>query len=303
MSDITLLDGSIGQELVKRSGDQPTPLWSTQVMIEHPELVRQVHDAYFSAGATVATANTYTLLRDRLERYGSAEQFSLEKFEELHRIACRMATDARNAHGAGRVAGSLGPLVASYRPDTTPPPDVAAQTYAKIVRIQDPHVDLFIIETVSSVDQAEGAMMGTYGTLNPVWLSISVDDDNGNVLRSGEPVADILPLVEVFKPAAVLVNCSRPEAVTMALETVRGFGVPFGAYANGFTRISEGFLKDAPTVDALEQRTDLGPEAYARFAMGWVEQGASIVGGCCEVGPEHIAELARQLRAAGHRIV
>ena len=87
-----------------------------------------------------------------------------------------------------------------------------------------------------------------------------------------------------------------------ALEIIKGFGKPFGAYANGFTRISEGFLGDAPTVDALEQRTDLDPAAYAEFAMGWVDQGATIVGGCCEVGPGHIAELARRLREAGHVI-
>ena len=49
MADITLLDGSIGQELVKRSGDRATPLWSTQVMIDHPELVRDVHTDYFRA--------------------------------------------------------------------------------------------------------------------------------------------------------------------------------------------------------------------------------------------------------------
>ena len=49
MSDITLLDGSIGQELVRRSGDRATPLWSTSVMMHKPDLVRQVHDAYFAA--------------------------------------------------------------------------------------------------------------------------------------------------------------------------------------------------------------------------------------------------------------
>ncbi|MEM8537444.1 MAG: homocysteine S-methyltransferase family protein, partial [Pseudomonadota bacterium] len=47
----------------------------------------------------------------------------------------------------------------------------------------------------------------------------------------------------------------------------------------------------------------LGPEAYARFAMGWIAQGATIVGGCCEVGPAHIARLADDIRTAGHRIV
>ena len=74
MTAITLLDGSIGQELVKRSGDRATPLWSTQVMIDHPEIVRDVHDAYFAAGATVATTNTYAVLRDRLVRVGLEDQ-------------------------------------------------------------------------------------------------------------------------------------------------------------------------------------------------------------------------------------
>ena len=106
----------------------------------------------------------------------------------------------------------------------------------------------------------------------------------------------------MISAAAVLVNCSTPEAVSVAMPVLSRFGLPFGAYANGFTRITQAFLTDAPTVDALEQRRDLGPAEYARFAMGWVARGATIVGGCCEVGPAHIEELARQLKAAGHTI-
>ncbi|MEO0904515.1 MAG: homocysteine S-methyltransferase family protein, partial [Pseudomonadota bacterium] len=52
MSDIILLDGGMGQELVQRSGDRPTPLWSTQVMIDHPGLVAAVHADYAAAGAS-----------------------------------------------------------------------------------------------------------------------------------------------------------------------------------------------------------------------------------------------------------
>ena len=65
MTRITLLDGGMGQELVARSGDEPTPLWATRVMIHHPELVRAIHDDYFAAGATVATTNTYAIHHDR----------------------------------------------------------------------------------------------------------------------------------------------------------------------------------------------------------------------------------------------
>ena len=193
-------------------------------------------------------------------------------------------------------------LIGAYH-DLNPDPADAADKFGELAELMKDRVDLFLLETVSSVQEAEGALRGVAGKGKPVWLALTVMDEDGTRLRSGEALSDIAPLVEQFDPQAVLINCSRPEAIPAALDIVKGFGRPFGAYANGFTRISEGFLKDAPTVDALEQRKDLGPEAYATQAMGWVAQGASIVGGCCEVGPNHIAELARQLRDAGHRIV
>ena len=298
MAEIVLLDGSIGQELVKRSGERATPLWSTQVMIDHPEMVRAVHDAYFAAGASVATTNTYAVLRDRLAQAGLEDLL-----EVLTETALGAALDARDGHGAGRVAGSLGPLIASYRPDICPPAAEAEMMYAETVALVKDRVDILLIETMSSVDQCEGALRAAMGQGKPVWLSVTVDDADGTRLRSGEGVGELAPLVQRHGPDAVLVNCSRPEAVAAALGIIRGFGRPFGAYANGFARISEAFLKDRPTVDALERRGDLGPEAYADFALAWIGQGASIVGGCCEVGPEHIAELARRIREAGHVIV
>jgi homocysteine S-methyltransferase len=103
--------------------------------------------------------------------------------------------------------------------------------------------------------------------------------------------------------AAIMINCSMPEAIPAAMDILAKGDKPFGAYANGFTKITDGFLTHKPTVDALSARQDLGPEAYAKHAMGWIAQGATIVGGCCEVGPAHIAELARQIRAAGHEVV
>lgn len=300
MTRITLLDGSIGQELVRRSGDRATPLWSTQVMIDHPQIVREVHDAYFAAGATVATTNTYPVLRDRLMRVGLHEEVA-----RLADIAVAMARAAQQAAGKGIVAGALGPLGASYRPDLCPPVADAVKLYEEPITNLRDHVDLLIFETMASVEQAEGALVAAakHGSGLPVWLAVSVEDEDGKRLRSGEKLELLAPLVERHAPSAVLINCSPPEVIGAGLEVISQFGVPFGAYGNGFARISEGFLKDAPTVDALEQRTDLTPATYADFAMGWVGQGATIVGGCCEVGPDHIAELARRLGAAGHEIV
>jgi len=296
MADITLLDGSIGQELVKRRGDKPTPLWSTRVMIDDPDLVGDVHADYFHRGATVATTNTYAVHRSRLERLGMEDQLA-------GLIDTALSQAERACEGGGRIAGALGPLLASYRPDLKPDVEEAAEKFAELVALMGDRVDLFLIETVSSVQEAEGALRGTAQGSKPVWLALSVMDDDGTRLRSGEPLSDIAPLVDRFAPEAVLINCSRPEAVPDALKIIAQLGCPFGAYANGFTGIAQEFLQDAPTVDALDNRHDLGPEAYADHAMIWVGQGATIVGGCCEVGPDHIETLAGRLRAASHRIV
>ncbi len=297
MTDITLLDGSIGQELVKRSGNPATPLWSTRVMIDQPDLVGQLHSDYYACGATVATTNTYAVHRSRLEQVGLGDQIPA-----LIDTAIAQAQVARDQHG-GRIAGSLGPLLASYRPDLNPDPNEASLKFGELVQLMLPRVDLFLLETVSSLREAEGALRGTQGCGRPVWLALSVADDDGTRLRSGEPLADMAPLIDRFDPEAVLINCTRPEVIGDALDIIREFGKPFGAYANGFTEISQDFLQDNPTVDSLRQRADLGPGVYADFAMQWVGQGATIVGGCCEVGPDHIAELAARLRAAGHRLV
>ena len=297
MADITLLDGGMGQELVARSGDAPTPLWSTQVMIDHPGLVRQVHEDYFNAGATVATTNTYAIHHDRLAKFDIDDRFNA-----LHMQALAEAAAARAAHGAGRIAGSLGPLVASYRPETHPPHDESVSKYAEIARLLAPVVDLFLAETVASLAHARAVLEGALLGGKPVWLSVTVDDEDGSRLRSGEAVADLGPIV-AGKAGAVLANCSAPEAMAAALSGLGTFGLPYGAYANGFQQITKEFLKDNPTVDSLHARPEMTPERYADFALQWVGMGATIVGGCCETTPAHIAEIARRLTAAGHRIV
>ena len=296
--DITLLDGSIGQEILKRSGDKATPLWSTKVMMDKPTIVDDVHRSYFKSGATVATTNTYPVHYDRLKRVGLED----DRFK-LWDIAVNSALNARDKHGYGKVAASIGPLVASYRPDICPPPAKAEKIYDEMISHLSLKTDIILIETMCSIDQAEGALRASEKTKKPVWIGFSVDDFDGSKLRSGESLKKIASILEKYTIEAVLINCSRPEVVTTAIEIVSSFNKKFGAYANAFTKISSGFLKDAPTVDALEERKDLNPENYLEFVMEWVELGASIVGGCCEVGPEHIKLISNNLKKSGYQIV
>lgn len=292
MTQIILLDGGMGQELIHRAGDKPTPLWSTQVMIDHPGMVAEIHRDFTEAGATVATTNTYAIHRDRL--------IDAQMDGAFNSLMDRALTEARNSN-APCIAGAIGPLIASYRPDLHPDADTAIPLYAEVAGLLAPACDLLICETVASLDHARSVLAGavTYG--KPVWLAVTVDDRDGTKLRSGEPVQDILPIAQ-DKATAILVNCSAPEVIPAALAIFAEGTLPYGAYANGFQRITEEFLQSRPTVADLQSRHDLTPSTYADHVMAWIDAGATIVGGCCEVGPAHIAEIARRLTAAGHTL-
>lgn len=296
-SEIVLLDGGMGQELRRRSSRPASPLWSSQVMLDEPHLVTAAHRDFIDAGARVITANTYSATPQRLARDSDPDLFA-----SLHAAALSAAHQAcRESDRDVRIAGCLPPLVASYRPDLAPDDATCLRDYRRMVEAQVGGVDLFICETMSLAREARAATIAAAESNLPVWTAFTVDDGDGTRLRSGEPLAEAAQEVMEAGAERVLVNCAMPEAVTSAMGELAGLGMPFGGYANGFTSVAP--LQPGGTVDALESRTDLDPVAYAKHALQWVEQGATIVGGCCEVGPDHIAALAERLTAAGYRQV
>jgi len=305
MTNITLLDGGMGQELVRRAG-RATPLWSTQALLDNPELVSAVHRDYADAGASMATTNTYALHRDRL-RGGASNHYATEgidlpnlepQFEALYKTALAEAAKVRDRN---RIAGSIGPLGASYRSDLHPGAEKATRLYAEVANLLAPGVDVLLFETIASLDAARACLAAGRQTDKPVWLAFTVDDEDGRLLRSGEPVSEAAKIAA--DADAALANCSAPEAMPVALEGLATSGVPIGAYANAFKMITKAFIEGGTTADDLAARQDMTPDAYADHAMMWVAQGATIIGGCCETGPAHIAEIAKRLKAAGHTIV
>jgi len=291
MTHVTLLDGGMGQELVRRSGKAPTPLWSTSVMQEQAGLVQTLHEDFIKAGADVITTNAYTCTPCRLARDANESLF-----EPLQITACEIALKARDSVGRStvKVAGCLPPLVASYRPDLALGDDESRRSYQRICDIQSRYVDLFICETMSSIEEALIAGTVACETGLPTCMALSLDDEKPYRLRSGELLSDALQALAELPLQALLLNCSRPETISHAWPILSaGSHVATGAYANGFTAIDA--LKPGETVSSLEARHDLGPQAYANFAMEWVANGATMVGGCCEVGPEHIACLRERL--------
>ena len=299
MSSVIVLDGGMGQELLRHTASTPTPLWSADVMARDPQAVVDVHRSYIDAGAQVITLNSYSATRCRLGQRGRGDEY-----ESLQRTALELAAHARSEAGAPdtvRIAGCLSPYLWSYRPELAPPFDELVPYYAETVELQAPGVDLFLAETMTSVDEGVAAAVAASTAGLPVWVAWTLADDRSGHLRSGETIADAAAELRRRGVAVdgLLVNCSLPESIDAALPALRRagdeIGARVGAYANGFGAINADYTTDS-TVDALDQRADLDPAGYLRWIERWVDGGATIVGGCCEIGPAHIRAIADRFR-------
>lgn len=290
---ITILDGGMGQELVARSTQPPSEMWSAKVLMNEADLVTQVHADYIRAGADMITINTYSATPERLKQYGHGD-----KFLALQQAAIDCATKARDQLGRDvKITGCLPPLFSSYNPDLNNDYDIALGLYTQIADAQTAGVDILLAETLGSLLEVRAAATALSGRGKPVWISMSLSEDTAiPALRSGEALEEALAFLAQQDVDAVLLNCSLPETISAAMPTLAQAKTPFGAYANGFTAIKKLEMGDI-VAEKFSKRSDLTPQGYANFAQTWIDAGATLIGGCCEVGPDHITELSRRFGA------
>ena len=298
---ITLLDGGMGRELKRGGAPFRQPEWSALALMEAPETVERAHAAFIAAGAEVIITNSYALVPFHIgeARFATDGQALANLAGRLARAAADAVTDRKV-----RVAGSLPPLFGSYRPDLFDAgraPEVLAPLMAGLA----PYVDLWLGETLGAIAEAEAVAEALVDDPRPLWISYTLADDKPDPenprLRSGEPIADAVRAAARRGAKAILFNCSQPEVMAPALEIARGTlgalgaDIPIGAYANAF------LPKDGraqANEDLSDLRKDLDPSGYLGFARDWVAGGAAIVGGCCGIGPEHIAALRAEFDGA-----
>lgn len=298
MTAITLLDGGLGQEINSRStADKSHNLWSVQVMHNEPQIVVDVHKEFIQAGAKVLTLNNYTATPTRMARWDMGHLFA-----STHQQAIALMNQAIAESGVDRnsinVAGCLPPIAATYVASAALDYQKSYDEYCQLIEQQQAGVDLFLIETISNIEEAEAAIDALKAYDQKLHVGLTLADHQVATLRSGEPLADALVMMQDKGVDAAMINCSFPEAITAALPTLRDSGLRFGGYANGFTAIEA--LVPGTTVDNLQARVDLSPDVYTQHALEWIAGGATIVGGCCEISPAHIEHLCHAIEQQGH---
>jgi len=285
---IALLDGGLGQEIYRRAPDVSSPLWSVAVMLQHPNIVKDVHADFIRAGAKTHTLNTYAATPTRLKNdgmYDKIEQIYQQAFDVLNLAIEEMQADVD-------IAGCLGPLVGSYRDQPNRTFEEMRDEFAEMVSLQS-EVDIFLIETMTNSFEALAACAAAYESGKPYGVSFRLEQ-NGK-LKSGESLADAINVVKEHSPTAILLNCCDPEVVTAAIAEMADLSPCVGGYANAFRSIDT--VAQGNLCDTLEAREEITPQFYAQQVKHWINDGARVVGGCCEITPTHIQQLVEDLKA------
>ncbi|KAI5364618.1 Putative Homocysteine-binding domain, betaine-homocysteine S-methyltransferase, BHMT [Septoria linicola] len=301
---ITILDGGMSRELMRLDAPFRQPEWSALALLEAPHLVRRVHLEFALAGADVITTNSYALVPFHI-----GERRFREQGKELAALAGRLAKQAADEASQQqgrkiRVAGSLPPIFGSYEPEKFDAERV--HEYLNVlVEALTPYVDVWLGETLSLIAEAQAVHEAVKHTGKPVWVSFCPDDSesasvNAPRLRSGQSIEDTIQWARKAQIEALLFNCCRPEYATAAIEAARNaLGkepvLKLGIYANAFVPRSNEYAANA-NVSATND--SLNGTKYATTAKTWVTNDASIVGGCCGIGVEHIKCLADTLRSS-----
>jgi S-methylmethionine-dependent homocysteine/selenocysteine methylase len=283
-----VLDGGLSERLAAAGCDLAGELWTARLLLDDPAALVAAHRAYFAAGAQVVTSASYQAGFEGFARRGVGRAAAA-------RLFARSVELVREAAGAvpGRwVAASVGPYGAVLA-DGSEYRGRYGLGVAELERFHRPRIealaaagpDLLALETVPDVLEARALLRAVRGTGIRAWLSYTVV---GNRTRAGQPLEQAFALAaEAPEVVAVGVNCCAPGDVAGAVRiAARVTGKPVVAYPNSGEGWDGGGWTGVPS----------GPAAYA---AQWVADGARLVGGCCRVGPERIAELAAVLEAGG----
>jgi 5-methyltetrahydrofolate--homocysteine methyltransferase len=267
--------------------------------ITRPQVVAEVHDAYFAAGADIATTNTFTATSFGQRDYGLEAAVV-----DMNREGARLARDAADRAGGERfVAGSIGPLnvTLSLSPKVDDPSfravtfDEVVEAYVEQMRaLEDGGVDLLLIETIFDTLNAKAAVAAAKAAVPglPLWISVTVVDRSGRTL-SGQTVEAFWTSIEHADPVVVGINCSLGAA-------------EMRPYVEAFARIADAPVACYPNAGLPNAfgGYDETPEVTSGLLREFAEGGlVNIVGGCCGTTPDHTMAIAAAVRDLTPRAV
>ena len=288
-----ILDGGTGTDIQRRGAPMSGETWCAEANLTHPEIVKAVHQDYISAGADVITANTFASSALVFNNLGRDHELSM-----VDNAAVRLAKEAASGSMVA-VAGSMSTMrpmsLGSDRNDLSLgwTEAEARQLFRNKARIlKDAGIDFIMMELMRDTDYAVWACESALETGLPVWIGVSTERDTAGTLRGWGRAdcrfEDIVAALAALKPDAMSVMHSSPNDTDEAIAVLKQYWTgPIGTYPEcGYFQSPDWLFVDV-----------ISPEGLLDKSRDWRRLGASIFGGCCGIGPDHIAVLAEELRS------
>jgi homocysteine S-methyltransferase len=291
---VVLLDGGLATELERRGADLRDPLWSAKVLLERPDLIRQVHLDYFAAGADVATTASYQASFEGFARRGLDAAAAAGLLRRSVALACEARetfwadAQARTGRSHPLVAASIGPYGATLHDGSEYRGHYGLDIEAlvafhrpRLAVLASAGADLLACETLPCPEEALALarLLPEFPEVQ-AWISFSCRD--GTHVCQGEPLAACLDALEgCAQVVAVGVNCTAPQHIASLVEIAASrTGKPIVVYPNS-----------GEAYDARRMCWHGGAATIADHAPEWYRLGARLIGGCCRTTPADIGAL------------
>lgn len=287
---VLLIDGATGTLLERKGVDISLPLWSAHAVIEHPEVLEEVHREYLEAGAKAITTCTFRTHERSLAKAGMGDRAA-----ELTRKAVEIARRARDAvNPDALILGSVAPLEDCYRPDLAPDYETCSTEHGMMIEnLLAGGVDVILIETQNCLRESQAAVEQARRQMpaGGKWMLSYCMQREGPPLETlaGESLTEYF--ASLTDAWALGVNCTAAPNTESQVKLLRGIappGVRIAAYANiGYADPMGNWV----STDAVD------PDRYTNYAAQWIADGATIIGGCCGTRPEMIKAIAEHLQS------
>ena len=294
---IRILDGGMGQELLYRGLKPKGTLWSAHALIDKEchQMVIDAHLDFINAGAEVIVTSTFTARRNRLIQ-NDCEKY----FEKINIKAVELAQKARDiSKKEVLIAGGLPNQKQTYSADLGKNLDLIEKNFYDQAKLLKNGIDFFYLDVMSSGLECEIALKTIESFNLPVLVGIHVRD-NGQ-LPSGETIKDIVKKYKNNNWLGIIAACVSPKAYELVNNDLQKLEMPYGFKLNAFKKIPEGYTVaskdqwgDAGNPNTvLGVNTDLNESMFSEYVKKFMENGATILGGCCEIRPSHIKEISK----------
>tara|TARA_A100001011_G_C14250185_1_gene817477 strand:- start:93 stop:1001 length:909 start_codon:yes stop_codon:yes gene_type:complete len=292
---IRVLDGGMGQELLTRGMKPQGTLWSATALLEkkYHKLVYDTHIDFIKAGAEVIVTTTFASRKIRL-RENKVE----DKFEYINKKAGEIAEKTKHSHPDILIAGGLPPQNSTYKADKRSNDEISEDFYNH-AKLLNPYIDFFYLDVISSIKEFEIAINCIDEFKKPYLIGAHISE--GKTMPSGEKISDIINNQKKEKLLGIMLSCVSPENFQLNLEEIKNLGLPFGFKLNAYVKTNpfpkyEENQNDKRSLNPKEflgVRKELTPVKMAQFVKKFKNDGATILGGCCETSPAHIKEISK----------